>query len=97
MHTLPDSKKINIVLKSLLFSISGDTVNSVMQAEAGKEYLKVRFGDGSKAKLPYVWLRDNCQCPECFSTEALGRKLIITDLELDVHPLQVQVSFTTVR
>ncbi|KAK4306755.1 hypothetical protein Pmani_021442 [Petrolisthes manimaculis] len=66
--------------------------SSVMQAVTEKEYLRVRFGDGSKAKVPYVWLRDNCQCSVCFNQHAQGRKLIITDLDLDIYPTEVQES-----
>lgn len=55
------------------------------------EILQVKFGDGTYGQLPFVWLRDNCQCSECFSEQAQGRKLLPDGLSLDAHPKTVQV------
>ncbi|XP_063867001.1 gamma-butyrobetaine dioxygenase-like isoform X1 [Scylla paramamosain] len=63
---------------------------SVASAVAKDDILTVKFGNGTEGQLPFVWLRDNCQCPQCFSVEALGRKLLMDDLDIDVHPTKVQ-------
>lgn len=67
-------------------------VSSVVWAEPRKdEILQVKFGDGTDGYLPFVWLRDNCQCPQCFSEQAQGRKLLPDDLSLEAHPKTVKV------
>ena len=35
-------------------------------------------------EYPYVWLRENCQCPKCFHEDALGRLFLMSDLDLDI-------------
>ncbi|XP_050733899.1 gamma-butyrobetaine dioxygenase-like isoform X2 [Eriocheir sinensis] len=64
---------------------------SVVWAEPrADEILQVKFGDGTDGHLPFVWLRDNCQCPECFSEQAQGRKLLFDSFNLEAHPKTVQ-------
>ncbi|KAG0716176.1 Gamma-butyrobetaine dioxygenase [Chionoecetes opilio] len=66
--------------------LSSGVVSSSLQ----NEFMDVKFGDGTSGQLPFVWLRDNCQCPECFSVEAQGRKLLYHDLDIEVQPTKVQ-------
>lgn len=63
----------------------------IRAAEAGKEVLEVTFADGSHSAFPYCWLRDNCQCHECFDHDALCRKLTLEDWQHDDSPASVQV------
>ncbi|XP_047484489.1 gamma-butyrobetaine dioxygenase-like isoform X1 [Penaeus chinensis] len=58
----------------------------------GHNTLKVRWRDGESDEFPYVWLRDNCQCPACFLRSASSRLLRVADLAMDVRPREVQVS-----
>ncbi|KAH8289686.1 hypothetical protein KR054_009500 [Drosophila jambulina] len=37
-------------------------------------YVEVQEDQGSALKYPQVWLRDNCQCPECFHKATRARK-----------------------
>lgn len=63
-----------------------------MSATRKSDSLHLVFGDGTSSDLPYIWLRDNCQCAQCFSEGALGRKLLMQDLDLDVKPALISVS-----
>jgi gamma-butyrobetaine dioxygenase len=31
-----------------------------------KRYLKVAWNDGTFSRYPYIFLRDNCKCPQCY-------------------------------
>lgn len=53
--------------------------------------LEITFADGSSSSFPYCWLRDNCQCPQCFDSDALCRKLTLEDWQHDDCPASVQV------
>ncbi|XP_037799323.1 gamma-butyrobetaine dioxygenase-like [Penaeus monodon] len=54
--------------------------------------VQVRWRDGERDEFPYVWLRDNCQCPDCFLRSASSRLLRVAGLSTDVRPREVQVS-----
>ncbi|KPP61627.1 gamma-butyrobetaine dioxygenase-like, partial [Scleropages formosus] len=45
--------------------------------------LKVQWEDGSNSLYPLVWLRDNCQCPQCMLQSAKARSLHLS--QLDIH------------
>ncbi|XP_064120347.1 gamma-butyrobetaine dioxygenase-like isoform X1 [Macrobrachium nipponense] len=69
------------------FPVPGVPISST---QVSKDSVTVKFGDGSESPMPYVWLRDNCRCPDCYSNEALGRKYLLTDLDVDVQALDIQ-------
>ncbi|XP_043914889.1 gamma-butyrobetaine dioxygenase [Protopterus annectens] len=54
--------------------------------------VSVCWEDGSKSLYPFIWLRDNCQCPECFLHSAKARKLDFA--HLDVNTLVKKVALT---
>ena len=54
--------------------------------------IKAIFADGVESDLPHVWLRDNCQCPLCFCKSSLGRKMLLNDLDLNIHPMEVRTN-----
>ncbi|XP_066969074.1 gamma-butyrobetaine dioxygenase-like [Macrobrachium rosenbergii] len=62
----------------------------ISSTQVSKDSVIVKFDDGSESPMPYVWLRDNCRCPDCYSNEALGRKYLLTDLDVDVQALDIQ-------
>lgn len=51
--------------------------------------------DGSDAKdvyeYPFVWLRDNCQCEECFHKTSLSRIINWEKFDISVSPKNVEV------
>lgn len=52
------------------------------------DYLKLDI-NGENLKFPYVWLRDNCQCEQCFHNTAKSRILDWTKFDLNVKPKDV--------
>ncbi|KAK3875066.1 hypothetical protein Pcinc_020052 [Petrolisthes cinctipes] len=59
--------------------------------EVEERMVKVRFCDDTSSRYPYVWLRENCQCPSCFNSDAVARLFLTDDLDLHVHPKDIQV------
>src|SRR5882724_960312 len=53
-----------------------------VDTEAGD--LRVRWADGHVSRFPAIWLRHNCVCPECGSTETARRFLRLTDIPRDI-------------
>lgn len=54
--------------------------------------MQVFWREGEPEEFPYVWLKDNCQCPACFLSTASSRVARVSNLSLDVRPKDVHVS-----
>ncbi len=55
----------------------------------GERTVTVVWDDGTAGEFHFVWLRDNCPCPECRHPEAWERLLDNVALDLDVRPAEV--------
>lgn len=64
------------------FNMSADI--KTVEALDANQYICVHWEDGSKSLYPSVWLRDNCQCPDCFLHSAKARKLLLENLDVDI-------------
>ena len=42
-------------------------------------------------EYPAVWLRDNCQCPNCYNKHANARLLLMKNLDIEVQPKHISV------
>lgn len=51
--------------------------------------LNIIFEDKSTETFPFLWLKDNCQCPACFSSNALARTFLLQDLDINIRPRDV--------
>ncbi|XP_066439319.1 gamma-butyrobetaine dioxygenase [Eleutherodactylus coqui] len=57
-----------------------------------QRFVCVHWEDGGQSLYPYVWLRDNCQCPECFLQSAKARKLSIENLDVNTSLRNVNLT-----
>ncbi|KAG7154699.1 Gamma-butyrobetaine dioxygenase-like 2 [Homarus americanus] len=53
--------------------------------------LEVKWTDGETDVFPYVWLRDNCQCPSCFHAASNSRIHLMGEFDLNTQPHTAQV------
>lgn len=58
----------------------------IESVECGDRILTVRWGDGRLTRIHYLWLRDNCTCRQCGTTETGARALRLIDIPEDVSP-----------
>lgn len=84
-----------IVPRAFTTNIQNDKQQEfAIKVNAAKETIEII--DGSNAKdvyeYPFVWLRDNCQCPECFHQTSLSRTLNWENFDLSVSPKNVQIN-----
>ena len=77
-----------------LYTVTSFVSSGVRTADTRKEMLEITFADGSSSFFPYCWLRDNCQCSQCFDSDALCRKLTLEDWQHNDCPRSVQVRFS---
>jgi gamma-butyrobetaine dioxygenase len=59
---------------------------AIQKAEAldGSHLMQVLWHDGAESLYPSVWLRDNCQCSECYLGSAKARKLLLEALDVNI-------------
>ncbi|XP_032737130.1 gamma-butyrobetaine dioxygenase [Lontra canadensis] len=50
----------------------------------GAHLMQVFWQDSTESLYPAVWLRDNCQCPDCYLDSAKARKLLIEALDVNI-------------
>uniref|UniRef100_A0A8D0BDS5 gamma-butyrobetaine dioxygenase n=1 Tax=Salvator merianae TaxID=96440 RepID=A0A8D0BDS5_SALMN len=55
-----------------------------VEALETNQFICVHWEDGDKSLYPSVWLRDNCQCPDCFLHSAKARKLLLENLDVNI-------------
>ena len=51
-----------------------------------RRWYEVTTSDGCRGRYPYVWLRDNCQCTECYNEGCQQRESLVADLDPAVRP-----------
>lgn len=61
-----------------------------IKVNAAKETIEI-INAKDVYEYPFVWLRDNCQCPECFHQTSLSRTLNWENFDLSVSPKNVQI------
>ncbi|KAK2504914.1 hypothetical protein MC885_004407 [Smutsia gigantea] len=59
---------------------------AIQKAEVldGAHLMQILWHDGSESLYPAIWLRDNCQCPECYLDSAKARKLRVEALDVNI-------------
>lgn len=79
--------------KHYLKSISKILRNQLHRTDILQKFSKDKHLDliiqGETFKFPFVWLRDNCQCEQCFNTTAKSRILDWSKFDLNIRPQDV--------
>jgi gamma-butyrobetaine dioxygenase len=57
--------------------------------EPGRETVRVTWSNGDSHEFDYLWLRDNCACPECRDPDAWERLFDTVELPQDIRPRRV--------
>jgi len=70
-------------------SVATTVIDAVLNAS--QRQLRVTWYDGQVTKYPYAWLRDCCQCPDCFHSVTSARRLMFQELDFNVLPVNVEV------
>jgi gamma-butyrobetaine dioxygenase len=57
----------------------------------GRDALEIRWTSGDSSVLPYLWLRDNCDCNDCRVEQTSEKKFMIKDVAADIVPAVVEL------
>ncbi|XP_053618114.1 gamma-butyrobetaine dioxygenase-like [Plodia interpunctella] len=63
-------------------------IRKIHSFDSKGKVLQVKI-NGEQLKFPYVWLRDNCQCDQCFHKSAKSRILDWSKFNINVKPKEV--------
>lgn len=64
---------------------------AISTASMDGEAVKIRWKDGSIAKFHHIWLRDHCQCEQCYNSATFQKEFNIVDVPLDIKPINVSI------
>ena len=60
--------------------------------ELNKESMLVTWDHGHQSEYHYLWLRDNCHCPECISTATREQVFEICDVPYSIKPVSAHIN-----
>ncbi|CAG9796274.1 unnamed protein product [Diatraea saccharalis] len=83
-HSITRAVTIMYVIKQLVTNRL-PRIHNVSLERFLHDYLKVEIA-GDNLKFPHVWLRDNCQCEQCFHSSAKSRIFDWSKFDLDIKP-----------
>lgn len=69
-----------------------NTMIQKVEALDAKRFVCIQWEDGTESFYPFVWLRDNCQCPDCFLDSAKARKLPFEKLDVNTGVKNVDLA-----
>ena len=52
-----------------------------------RDALEVHWRSGQFSRLPYLWLRDNCDCEQCRVRQTSEKRFMISEVPEDISPL----------
>ena len=59
--------------------------------EVKKDSVKLSTGSNTQYDLPFLWLRDNCQCDECRIIETQEKQFLLHTVPVDISPKSVEI------
>ena len=63
--------------------------SSICAVKAEGRALALDWGSGEAARVPYLWLRDNCDCPECRITQTSEKRFHVGNVPARLRPREV--------
>ena len=69
--------------------------NPGVTLKEGRDSVEIKWNgkkDTTSAKFHYMWLRDNCQCQECYHPDTLQRLSDVLNIKGDLKPTRVGLS-----
>lgn len=66
---------------------------SNVKESPAKKMVSITWQDNTSDVYPYIYLRDNCQCPECYFKDSNQRLCdVVRDIDINVKPTNVELS-----
>jgi alpha-ketoglutarate-dependent taurine dioxygenase len=64
--------------------VTGDPRTAIKDVAVEGRRVRIHWGDGHKSRFHAIWLRHNCHCPACGTSETAIKPLKLTDIPADI-------------
>ena len=96
LEIVPPSRNIlSVTYQALSFSISAKTNPNPTLVSVANNYksecVELKWNGNETNQYPYLWLRDNCQCPSCYNASSMSRRLLMRQLDPKSAPAEIKV------
>ena len=54
-------------------------------------HLSISWNDNKRTTIPYLWLRDNCNCEQCKVVQTGEKSFNVCDVDVDIRPASVNL------
>ena len=65
---------------------------AISAVSTDNDAVSISWNDGSSTKYHNIWLRDHCQCKQCYNSTTFQKEFNILDVPLDVKPTSVSIT-----
>lgn len=73
-------------------SSSASSNHLISAVSTGSDSVAIGWTDGSSTKFHNIWLRDHCQCSQCYNSTTYQKEFNILDVPLDIKPINVSLN-----
>ena len=73
-------------------SVNPEPISVTVNNNYESECVELKWTGKESYQYPYLWLRDNCQCPNCYNASSKSRRLLMRDLNPKSAPGEIKVS-----
>lgn len=70
---------------------SSSPIATSVKRDAAAHMYHVSLQDNTVLRFPYVWLRDNCRCVDCYDPNSKYRLSLVHKLDPDIEPLSEEI------
>ena len=82
---------ISSQLANFSTSVNPETISVTVTNNVKSECVELKWTGKESYQYPYLWLRDNCQCPSCYNASSKSRRLLMRDLNPESIPSEIKV------
>ena len=73
-------------------SVNPEPISVTVANNYKSECVELKWTGKESYQYPHLWLRDNCQCPNCYNASSESRRLLMRDLNPKSAPGEIKVS-----
>ena len=83
---------ISSQLANFSIRVNPEPISVAVTNNVKSECIELKWTGKESYQYPYLWLRDNCQCPNCYNASSKSRRLLMRDLNPESTPWEIKVS-----
>jgi len=90
-------RQVSLHISSRNFSTTLEIPAESLQLSEKNRRLVVNWKNSPSDQFPFVWLRDNCQCSQCFDSSSQSRTINLSLFKTDIQPRHADIKNSEVE